>query len=86
MKSSGVKVGTGLATCKVTVYTSATTVTKADGVVVNGAFNNTSDSMSCSIGNSSGRYAAFDAWYSACTVVASQGYFVCLTEVDFESR
>ena len=71
VKSAGVKVGTGLVTCKVTVDASATAAVKADGVVVNGAFNNTSNSMSCSIGSGSGWYAALAAWYPAYAVVAS---------------
>ena len=74
VKLAGVKVVTGLVTCEVTVDASATAAAKADDVVVNGVFDNVSDSMSCSIGSGSGWYAALAAWYPDYAVVALRRY------------
>ena len=45
VKLAGIKVVTGLVTCKVTVNASVTAGVMVDGVVVNGEFDNASDSM-----------------------------------------
>ena len=74
MQLTGVKVGTGLVTCEVTVDASTTAATKADGVVVNGALDNASVSMSYSIGIGLSCYAALATWYPAYAVVSSQRY------------
>ena len=76
VKSAGVKVGTELVSCKVIVNASKTAGAKVDGVVMNDAFDNASNSMSCSIGSGSGWYAALAAWYPACAVVALRWYFL----------
>ena len=85
VKLARVKLGAGLVTCEVTVDASATAAAKVDGVVVNSAFDNARDSMSCSI--ESGLIRCIGRMVSRlCCGGFAVVFLVCLAKVSFEGR